>query len=185
MSEICIFEMEERKSDPLKDYANRLFSLAVTGANATRALNQGELPKQIWLSIVFEYLFFYITVTDREGLKALPAGERMKLTTRLVDVLMTRVVNEVFEGNGAAVERYKAVAAERLQEYEKFDSTLRGDSERRFEGSALGAFCSRVSKLAAHPDDMMHVMTAHAHIHDSLLFLRLDEVKQVFAMMDR
>lgn len=184
MSEICIFEMEERKSDPLKDYANRLFSLAVTGANATRMLNEGELPKQIWLSVVFEYLFFYITITNREGLKSLPAGERMNLTMHLIDVLMTRVVEQVFEGKGI-IERYKTVAAERLQEYGEFESTLRGDSERRFEGSALGAFCSRVSKLAAHPDDMMHIMTAHAHVHDSLLFLRLDEVRQMFATMGR
>ena len=173
-----IFESSERLEDPLKDYANRVFSCSVTGAHAIKHLVEGELPMKIWLSIVFEFLFFYIALTRGHGRRDASPQHRDELMTNLTDLLIAGTVDYVFDNGSPEMaevrrERYKAEAIARVREYSGFEEMIRDTEVEMSEDTALWSFCSLVSKLAGQPEDFTIVMTARSHVYDSLLLLKM------------
>jgi len=181
-----LFEAGERATDPLKEYANRLFTCSVTGAHAVKNQIEGGLPKQIWLSIVFEYLFFYIALTRGYVLRHAAPQVRDQITASLMDVLLSAAVDFVFDDKSPAAAdsrkmRYTEEANARIREYDRYESVLSRKESELSETTALWSFCHMIAGMAGQADDITCIMTSHAHVYDSLLILDTETLVATWA----
>lgn len=157
----------------IEDLSNRIFKCSVVGANALRSAADKPVSRPAWLSIAFEFIFFYLTLAERRSWAHLPTEELEMLSSQAGDVLLTAVVDFVFEDadgadNAARVERFKDDLSKRKAEYGKYTLMVNDSEADKPEGTALWAFCSKVAALAGNPKDVGLLMTAHAHIYDSM-----------------
>jgi len=160
----------------IEDLANRIFTCSVIGANELKRVSESDIARPAWLSIVFEYAFFYVALAKRHTWADLPAETQESRAKNLSEVLLTAVVDYVFEDAGtvtcaARVEQFKAELEARMEEYGKFDLFAGETESDKPEGTALWAFCTKVSALAGSPGDLACTMAAHAHIYDSMKYV--------------
>jgi hypothetical protein len=175
MGTLNIFGDDAGSMDAVQRYANRVFNCSVVGANEFKRLTDDGLTTDIWLSIVFEFLFFYVAVTANRA----SAEEGKQVTTELVDKLIPQVVDYVFEDvrqdqNAAMKKSYMNEVAARIDEYNRFDRVMPLAESDQPEGSALWSLCIRISALAGRPGDISFTLAAHSHMFDSLLILDSD-----------
>lgn len=174
MAGVDIFPDEE-SGNIYKRYSNRIFNCSAIGANAIRKINADGLSSDAWVSILFEFLFFYVALTAETGLIESDIERRERVITKLSQLVIPAAVEYLLDdSNDKTRNHLLGECAGRLQEYAKYDQFLPFDGEERHRHSALGAFCHRVAELAGHPGDSAHVMTCHAHVQDSLELLNLD-----------
>ena len=182
MSYIDIFDKEDCLTDPLTDHACRMFNGSVIGANAIRRFAGEGFPHTIWLSIVFEFMFFYFALTHHEALKDWRPDRRDKLTERLVQLLISRSVEYVLDDpTGKLVGKYSENAAARIEQYGRCESILRIEENQRMERSAEGLLGKQVSRLAGEDNDTGFTMTTHIHIGESVEFLRIRDLPDLLA----
>lgn len=174
----------DKMLDPasLEGLSNRIFQCSIIGANELRRATGKPIPRSLWLSIVFEHLFFYLTLANRITWAHTPKEERESMTARTANILLTAVVDYVFENgsedeNAARVDHFKTELAARMKEYCKFKLVIRESESEESKGTALWAFCKKVSALAGSPNDLVGMMTAHAHIHDSMMAIGIEAPK--------
>ena len=115
----------------------------------------------MWLSIVFEFVFFYVAMVKRHSWGDLPPEKQEARAGDLSNVLLTAVVDYVFEegvatAKTARVEHFKAELAARMEEYGEFALFASEAQSDKPEGTALWAFCTKVSALAGSPGDLVH-----------------------------
>ena len=176
MGRVDIFN-HEYGIDPLKPYASRLFNCAVVGANEVARLADHALTRDAWLNIVFEFMYFYLALTKGHVLKDVQAGRKKEVTLGLVDVLIPRVVDYIFDisnpkqSNDLKTKHLK-MAVERLKVYEEY-KTLLPETENDLKGTALGSLCNSVAELAGHPGNPMYEMIVYSHTTDSIAFLKV------------
>jgi hypothetical protein len=154
--------------------ANRIFTCSIVGANELKRTAEGPIPRSIWLSIVFEFMFFYLTLVRYQVWAHLPKDKQEALANKTNDVLLRAAVNYVFEdddneANEERVENFKGELAARMEEYKAFKVLVRKSQSEKSEGTALWAFCNKAAALAGKPEDLVCIMTTHAHVHDSML----------------
>ena len=174
----------DRMIDPtsLEGLSSRIFQCSIIGANELRRATGKAIPRSIWLSIVFEHLFFYVTLAGRHTWAHLPVKKQESMTAKMAGILLPAVVDYVFEDgseeeNVARVDHFKGELAARMREYGKFKFIICESESEESKGTALWAFCNKVSALAGCPDDLVGIMTAHAHIYDSMMAIGMDTRK--------
>ena len=163
---------------PLHDFGNRIFACSVAGANEVRGLNPW-IPKQVFLSMVFEFTFFYLALAFDQGFGRMNSGRRKKVYEELVDLLIPAIVGFVFEENDlhdkeSMKTKFVRETGQRLESYRKFESMVSHTGTCSIEETALWDFCEIIAKLNAHGGDHHFIMACHSHVLDSLLVLDLD-----------
>lgn len=158
----------------IEDITSRIFKCSIVGANTLRRIAEKPMQRPVWLSVVFEYMFFYLTLTRQHTWDHLPVENQEKLANEASHMLLTAVVDYVFEDDGTTentvrVEQFKAELAGRIEEYSKFACLIRESESEPAEGTALWAFCNKVAALVGSPKDISCTMTTHSHIYDSLV----------------
>jgi len=111
-------------------YANRVFNIGAVGANQIRNLSGGKLEQSVWVSILFEYSFYFIAMTREMGLLDAPAMKRTRIIEELGSTFVPAAVDFIFDaedGNSALKTRYSQLLAARIHEYEKFDAIMPKD----------------------------------------------------------
>lgn len=176
MSRIDIFN-HEYGINPLKPYASRIFNCSVAGANTIGHLADGRLPRDTWLAVVMEFMYFYIALTKGHVLKDLTEDRRDTVTSELVNVLFPQVVDYIFDpatkAHGRALKKkYVAMAFARLEIYEGY-RLLMAATEDELQGTGLGSLCESVADLSEHPGNTLFEETCYSHIHKSMAFLRI------------
>jgi hypothetical protein len=171
----------DKMVDPhsMEGLATRIFECSVIGANDLKRAVDKPISRPVWLSIVFEFAFFYITLAKRHSWAHHPVEKQEKLTNQLSDVLLTAVVDYVFEDGAAAsntarVEHFKAELEARIAEYGEFKLMVRESQSQKSEGTALWAFCNKATALAGSPRDVVGIMATHAHIYDSTMAIGME-----------
>jgi hypothetical protein len=163
----------------MEGLASRIFKCSVVGANELKRTVEKSIPRPVWLSIVLEFVFFYIALANRHSSAHLPDEKQEKNTGELSDTLLTAIVDYVFEdggdaANAARVNQFKAELEARMQEYGKFELMVRESQSEKSEGTALWAFCNQVTALAGKPKDLVCIMVTHAHIYDSTMAIGME-----------
>lgn len=171
--EINLFANRFVDPGSIEGLANRIFKCSVVGANALKQAAEKPIARSVWLSIVFEFVFFYIALAKGHSWTHLPPEKQETIASRVSNVLITAVVDYVFDdgdhdANAARVAQFKDELAARMEEYGKFKLMVRESGSEKSEGTALWAFCKTATALAGKPDDVVCIMTAHAHIYDSM-----------------
>jgi hypothetical protein len=177
--DIKLFGDKWVEPNSIDDLASRIFKCSVVGAGELKRASENPVSRPMWLSIVFEYVFFYVALVKRFSWAALPAEKQEKRTDNLSEVLITAVVDYVFEDGGSAanvarVAQFKAELAARMEEYGKFALFAGEAQSAKPEGTALWAFCVRVSALAGSPGDLVCIMATHAHVYDSMKLVGIE-----------
>jgi hypothetical protein len=176
MGHIDIFN-HEYGIDPLKPYASRVFNCSVVGANEIVRLMDHNVPRDVWLGIVFEFMYFYLALTDGQVLKDVAGERKEEVTNGLVDLLIPRAVDYIFEiPNERQSEMHKQqhmkMAIARLKAYKEYKRVL-PDTEKDLKGTALGSLCASVSELVGHPGNPMYEMACYSHVTESMAFLKM------------
>lgn len=168
----------------IEGLASRIFTCSIVGANELKRAAEKPIPQSVWLSMVFEFVFFYLVVAARHSWAHLAAEKQRLMVSQATDVLLTAAVDYVFDddsddANTARVEQFKAELAARMEEYGKFELIVRESQSEKSEGTALWAFCNQLAALAGKPGDLVCIMTTHAHIYDSMLAIGMKVQKPV------
>ena len=164
--------------DLYKRYANRIFNCSAIGANAIRKARGGAVPDDTWVSILFEFVFFYAALTATTGLVESDNERRERVIAKLSRLVIPHAVDYLLEdtdedGNEKTKDQLLEEGTKRSKDYEKCEQFLPDVGEAP-KSTALDAFCHRVAKLAGEPGDAAIMVTCHAHIRDSLDLLDMD-----------
>ena len=159
--------------------ASRIFKCAVVGSNELKRASEKMVSRPVWLSMVFEYVFFYLALARRTAWAHLPEEKQEALFTRVSDVLLAALVDFVFEDGTDALKRQrvdhlKEELSARIVEYGKYQMMIRESEAEKPEGTALWAFCNKAAALLGTPDDLVTIMVTHGHIYDSMLVIGMD-----------
>jgi hypothetical protein len=176
LSGIDIFN-HEYGIDPLKPYASRMFNCSVVGAHEMSGLMDTKPPQDVWLSIVFEFMYFYLALTKGHVLKDVPRQRRDEVMNGLVELLIPRVIDYIFDAPNENQRRllkdqYLKMTRARLETYDEYKKLL-ADTENDLKGTAIGSLCDSVSELAGHPGNPMYEMACFSHINDTMGFLKI------------
>ena len=100
-----------------EDLASRIFACSVVGANELKRIAENPVSRPTWLSIVFEFVFFYVVLVKGCSWAHLSPEKQETRTEELTNVLIEAVVDYVFEGgaNQTRVEPLKAELAARME----------------------------------------------------------------------
>lgn len=163
---------------PLHELGNRIFAVAVAGANDVRGMSQG-IPQQVFLSMVFEYTFFYLALTFEQGFGGMRAGRRKQVYEELVDLLIPAIVDFLFEENAdhdkeSMRKKFIGEAGVRLKNYREFASMVSYTGTCGIEDTALWNLSETIAKLNASGDNHHFIMACHSYVLDSLLVLDLE-----------
>jgi hypothetical protein len=170
---------EDATGDIYQKYANRVFKCSAIGANALRKINDGEMSRSVWVTILFEHIYFYMAVTSEMGLYESDDERRERVLSKLAKLLISYASDYVFDdvrrdGNEGRKNQLLQQCVIRVKEYSECKRIVPLEGQDRLASTALGSLCSRVSDLAGQPDEAAHVMTVHSHIQDSLDILGMD-----------
>jgi hypothetical protein len=170
---------EDAKGDIYQKYANRIFKCSAIGANALRKINDGEMSRAVWVTILFEHVYFYMAVTSEMGLYESDEARRERILSKLAQLLIPYAADYVFDdvrkdGNEGMKNQLLQQCVVRMKEYSRCKRIVPIEGEDRLGSTGLGSLCSRVSDLAGQKDEAAHVMTVHSHIQDSLEILGID-----------
>lgn len=163
---------------PLHELGNQIFACAVAGANDVRGMSPG-IPQQVFLSMVFEFTFFYLAVAFEQGFGAMREGRRKQVYEELVNLLIPAIVDFMFEENEdhdteSMIRKFTGEAATRLKNYREFASMVSHTGTCSIEDTALWNLSETIAKLNARGDNHHFIMACHSYVLDSLLVLDLE-----------
>jgi len=166
------------KDGPLHALGNRIFACAAAGANEVRGMSP-RCPQQVFLSMVFEYTFFYFAVIYEQGFGGMAKGRRNHVYTELQNLVIPAIIDFVFEedaghNKASMTSKFTKEANARLEKYRKFDSIVSHTGTCSIEDTALWSFCEMIAKLNASGDNNHFIMATHSHVLDSLMVLDLE-----------
>jgi hypothetical protein len=165
-------------------YTNAVVNVALVGANQVRLHTGGDLKKETWMKVMWEFVYFYVALTRDHGLAESDATRREQVGDKLTSLLVPALVDYLFEDihgdeNESFKTYYLAELAQRMQRYEKCRAVLPGDGDVKPEWTALGVFGRGVADLVGREEDTAVMMLCHSHVMDSIRVLNLD----IFAAM--
>jgi hypothetical protein len=116
-------------------------------------------------------------MTRGYALNRMATERKQELTKNLIDLLIPRVVDYVFDlrnpTQGKALEdRHVRMTIARLKVYGEY-KTLLPTSERALKGTAAGSLCDTVAELAGHRGNPMYEMACFSHLTESMDFLNI------------
>jgi len=185
MESVNLFATEEAL-DNYKKYSNRVFLVSAVGANAIQHVDGDRLPKDVWVTLVFEFIYFYVAHAEAAARTIGGDAHADRVSKRLGEALVHAAVDYVFDdvykdGNQTLKLKQMSELAERLATYGKYERAIPEKEGDESKGTALWTFCKKVAAFVGHPDDASYTMTCHAHIFDSLEVLDTD----MFLMFSR
>jgi len=164
------------KIDNYKRYSNRVFMVSVVGANSVQRSGDERLPKDRWLAILFEFVYFYVAHAEAGARTAAGDEHAARMIKGLGEPLIHGAVDFVYDdvskdGNRGLKSQHMGELVKRLDAYRKCEHVMPEREGDESKGTALWALCRNVAALANRPDDVTCTMTAHAHVFDSLTIL--------------
>ena len=88
---------EDSIGDIYQKYANRIFKCSAIGANALRKINDGEMSRAVWVTILFEHIYFYMAVTAEMGLHESDDARQERILSKLAQLLIPYAADYVFD----------------------------------------------------------------------------------------
>lgn len=168
------------KKDFREDYLNKIFRNSIEDANAIRRLaedksfeqNKQGLSDTEWLSIVFEFIYFYLHLTDRFAFEHMSEEQRAVLMTGVERICISSAVNAVCRGwPKDKKEKIKEECMENfhisMQEYSKYKKWLAEKGEGT-KNTLFWEFGKMIAKLAGREMDARYIMLSVKIAIDSL-----------------
>lgn len=168
------------KKDFRSDYLNKIFRNSIEDANAIRRLaedksfeqNKQGLSNTEWLSILFEFIYFYLHLTDRSAFGHMDEERRATFMTELEQICISSTVNAVcHEWPEDLKEKTKKECMENfrasMEEYSRYQELVPKEKEGR-KNTLVWEFGKNIAKLAGREMDARYVMTSHILVIDSL-----------------
>jgi hypothetical protein len=165
--------------DNYQKYSNRVFVASAVGANAIQQLDGSRMPKDFWVAVVFEFIYFYLAHAEACARTVGGDDHADRVFKRLGESLINAAVDYVFDdvyedGNQTLKLKHMDELADRMDIYGKYEHAVPEKEGEGSKGTALWTFCRKVAAFVGHPDDTAYMMTCHAHIFDSLEVLDTD-----------
>ena len=165
--------------DNFKKYSNRVFLASAVGANAIQHLDDARMPKDFWVAVVFEFIYFYLAHAEARARAVGGDDHAERVSKRLSESLIHGAVDYVFDDvykddNQTLKLKHMEQLADRMDIYGKYEHAVPEKEGDISKGTALWTFCRKVAAFVGHPEDTAYTMTCHAHIFDSLEVLETE-----------
>lgn len=157
------------KKDFREDYLNKIFRNSIEDANAIRRLaedksfeqNKQGLSDTEWLSIAFEFIYFYLHLTDRFAFEHMNEEQRAVLMTGVEKICISSAVNAIcHEWAGDLKEKTKKECMENfyvsMQEYSKYKKWF-AEKGKGTKNTLFWEFGKVIAKLAGRENDIRYV----------------------------
>jgi len=168
------------KKDFREDYLNKIFRNSIEDANAIRRLAEDKsfeqdkqgLSDTEWLSIVFEFIYFYLYLTDRFAFEHMNEEQRAVLMTGVEKICISSAVNAIcHEWPEDLKEKTKKKCMENfyvsMQEYSKYKKWF-AEKGKGTKNTLFWEFGKVIAKLAGREMSARYIMFSVITVTNSL-----------------
>lgn len=171
------------RQDSRSDYLSKVFKASVEAADAVRSLaedksfeqNKQGLSKTEWLSILFEFIYFYLHLTDRLAFGRLSEEKRGTFMTKLEEICISSAVNTTCDGwPKSKKDKIRKECMQNfftsMEEYSRYQELF----PKKGEGSKntlFWEFGKNIAKLAGREMSTRYIMLSTKMAVDSLVVL--------------
>lgn len=167
------FKIDKKFEKNGKKYSEEILRNSIDAANAMRSLaeeerneNRGKvLGDAEWFSILLEFVYLYLHLTDRFAYGQIEEDRRHDIMTILEEVCIYSAVDTVCQGwSDDLIEKIKRESIENLfafvDEYSKYKKLIEEKDESP-KDTLFWEFSKNIAKLAVHEMDITFIMPVY------------------------
>lgn len=168
------------KKDIRQDFLNKIFKNSIEAANVILNLAKDEsfeknkqgLSFTEWFSILFEFIYFYLHLTDRFAFGYMDEDRRGILMTELEEICITSAVDEVCKGlTEDKKEKIKEECMQNfyisMEEYSKYKKWF-PEKDEGLKDTLVWEFSKTIAKLAGQENNIVYIMACPSIAINSL-----------------